>query len=116
MSIVFATRTGLAIHHGTVEVLHLIGAHDTFIATQFQWHALAPRPARRRHRAGARRADALVLGEAAGGAMPAGGVGALPSLTLTPADWGILLLLRSPPPDRAIDGPHHVLRALARMP
>src|SRR5207302_9015757 len=36
MSIVFATRTGLAIHHGTVEVLHLIGARDTYIAGQFQ--------------------------------------------------------------------------------
>ena len=40
MSIVFATRTGLAVNHGTVEVLHLIGARDTFIAAQFQWPAL----------------------------------------------------------------------------
>ena len=117
MSIVFATRTGLAIHHGTVEVLHLIGAHDTFIATQFQWHAL---------RLGLRGGviglvpavlTLLVLGEAAGGAMPAGGVGALPSLTLAPADWGILLLLPVAAALTALSTARiTVLRALARMP
>src|SRR5205085_9004373 len=35
-SIVFATRTGLAIHRATVELLHVIGARDTFLAAQFQ--------------------------------------------------------------------------------
>ena len=40
LSIIFATRTSLAIHHGVVEVLHLIGARDGYIASQFQWQAL----------------------------------------------------------------------------
>jgi cell division transport system permease protein len=117
MSIVFATRTGLAIHHGTVEVLHLIGARDTFIARQFQWHAL---------RLGLRGGviglvpavlTLLALNEAAGGALPVGGVGALPSLTLTPADWGVLLLLPVAAAITALSTARiTVLRALARMP
>lgn len=39
--IVFATRADLAAHHDIVEVLHLIGAHDFYIARQFQGQALA---------------------------------------------------------------------------
>jgi cell division transport system permease protein len=34
-TVVFATRTGLAIHHQVIEVLHLIGAQDDYIARQF---------------------------------------------------------------------------------
>ncbi|MBI1777405.1 MAG: cell division protein [Proteobacteria bacterium] len=37
-AVVFATRTGLAIHHDVVEVLHLIGARDRYIANQFAHH------------------------------------------------------------------------------
>ncbi len=37
-AVVFATRTGLAIHHDVVEVLHLIGARDRYIAGQFAHH------------------------------------------------------------------------------
>ena len=40
LAVVFATRTGLAVHHAVVEVLHLIGARDGYIARQFEWHAL----------------------------------------------------------------------------
>jgi cell division transport system permease protein len=36
--VVFAVRAGLAIHRDTIEVLHLIGAHDDYIARQFQNH------------------------------------------------------------------------------
>jgi len=36
--VVFAVRSGLAIHRETIEVLHLIGAHDDYIARQFQNH------------------------------------------------------------------------------
>ena len=36
--VIFATRAGMAIHHDTIEILHLIGAKDSFIATQFQRH------------------------------------------------------------------------------
>ncbi|MDX1710780.1 MAG: hypothetical protein R3316_06545 [Rhodovibrionaceae bacterium] len=39
-SVVFVTRTGLAIHHRVIEVLHLIGAQDSYVARQFQNHSL----------------------------------------------------------------------------
>ena len=39
-TIFFVTRTGLAIHHDVIEVLHLIGAQDSYIARQFGEHAL----------------------------------------------------------------------------
>lgn len=38
--VVFATRAGLDAHREVIEVLHLIGARDRYIARQFQWHAL----------------------------------------------------------------------------
>ncbi len=38
--IVFTTRAGLAVHHDVIEVLHLIGAWDSYIARQFQTDAL----------------------------------------------------------------------------
>jgi cell division transport system permease protein len=39
-TIVFTTRTSLAIHREVVEVLHLIGARDSYIARQFELQAL----------------------------------------------------------------------------
>ena len=39
-TIVFTTRTSLAIHREVVEVLHLIGARDGYIARQFELQAL----------------------------------------------------------------------------
>lgn len=39
-TVYFVTRTGLAIHHEVIEVLHLIGAQDSYIARQFAEHAL----------------------------------------------------------------------------
>lgn len=39
-TVVFATRTGLAIHHDVIEVLHLIGARDGYVARQFEMNAL----------------------------------------------------------------------------
>ncbi|RAU22816.1 cell division protein [Paramagnetospirillum kuznetsovii] len=40
-TVVYGTRTGMAVHHGIVEVLHLIGAHDDYIARQFADRAFA---------------------------------------------------------------------------
>jgi len=34
--VIFATRAGLTARHDTVELLHLIGAHDSFIAREFE--------------------------------------------------------------------------------
>jgi len=39
-TVVFTTRTGLAIHHEAIEVLHLIGAQDSYVAGQFASRAL----------------------------------------------------------------------------
>lgn len=39
-SAIFATKTSLLIHHQVVEILSLIGASDSYIAKQFQVHAL----------------------------------------------------------------------------
>lgn len=38
--VVFATRAGLAVHNEVIEVLHLIGARDEYVAGQFQHNAL----------------------------------------------------------------------------
>jgi len=40
LAIVFVTRTGLSVHQKAIELLHLMGAHDGYIARQFQRHAL----------------------------------------------------------------------------
>lgn len=40
LTVVLTARTGLAIHRPMVEILHLLGAPDRYIAQQFQTHAL----------------------------------------------------------------------------
>lgn len=40
LTVIFVTRTGLATHKGVIEVVHLIGAPDRYIARQFQAQAL----------------------------------------------------------------------------
>lgn len=40
LTVVFATRAGLAVQRSTIELLHLLGATDAYIARQFQRHAL----------------------------------------------------------------------------
>lgn len=40
ITVVFATRTGLRIHRRVIDLLHLIGAHDRYIARQFERQAL----------------------------------------------------------------------------
>lgn len=39
--VIFATRSGLAAHQDVIEVMHLIGAEDSYIARQFQGLALS---------------------------------------------------------------------------
>ncbi|MCK5779195.1 MAG: FtsX-like permease family protein [Rhodospirillales bacterium] len=39
-TVVFTTRTGLAVHKEAIEVLHLIGAQDSYIAGQFAGRAM----------------------------------------------------------------------------
>jgi cell division transport system permease protein len=120
LSIVFATRTSLAIHHGVVEVLHLIGARDGYIASQFQWQAL--RLALRGGGVGLSlaRLTLLALRQAAnagaGEALTAA-VNALPGLALEPLQWLVLLLLAPVAGLTALATARlTVLRALAMMP
>jgi cell division transport system permease protein len=40
ITVVFVARAGLASHRRVIEIMHLIGAHDGYIARQFQRHAL----------------------------------------------------------------------------
>ena len=40
VSVIFAANTSLAIHHRVIELLHLLGAADSYIARQFQVYAL----------------------------------------------------------------------------
>lgn len=39
VTVIFMTRTGLAVHRDTIGVLHQVGARDSFVAAQFQRHA-----------------------------------------------------------------------------
>ena len=40
-TVIFITRTGLSLHHEVVELLHVIGAQDEYVARQFESQALA---------------------------------------------------------------------------
>ncbi|QCO17726.1 hypothetical protein D3869_21275 (plasmid) [Azospirillum brasilense] len=40
MAVVFAVRSGLAIHRHVVELLHLMGATDRYVARQFESHVI----------------------------------------------------------------------------
>ncbi len=41
LTVVFVARAGLAAHRRVIEILHLVGAHDGYIAGQFQRHAMS---------------------------------------------------------------------------
>lgn len=40
LTVVYVTLSGLALHHDIIDLLHLMGAEDRFIARQFQGHAV----------------------------------------------------------------------------
>jgi cell division transport system permease protein len=40
LAVIFTTRTGLSVHRDVIELLHLMGARDGYIAGQFQHQAL----------------------------------------------------------------------------
>jgi cell division transport system permease protein len=118
LAVIFATRTGLAVHHGIVEVLHLIGARDGYIARQFERHAL------RLGIKGGLAGLALAVLTLVGIAAAATQVGALdeamrvlPALSAPAIEWVLLLLL----PIAAglvamLTARITVLRALKRLP
>jgi cell division transport system permease protein len=86
LTVVFVARAGLAAHRRVIEILHLIGAHDGYIASQFQRHAFT------------RGLLGGVLGAVGGALVFAGGQRLLPALAdtgfgLSPLQWVELALL-----------------------
>lgn len=113
VSVIFTTQSGLAVHAAIIELLHQMGARDSYIASQFQIQALL----------------LALRGGIAGGAAAAlvllffGWIGRgidaafLPALTLSPWEWGFLLLVPAGAVTIAmLTARVTVLRALARMP
>jgi cell division transport system permease protein len=87
--VIFATRMGLSVHGQVIELLHLVGAQDSYIARQFQAHAL--RLALRGGVLGLLFAVLTVLLVA--NLLGQEDVVALPDLSLLPIEWSLLPLL-----------------------
>jgi len=85
-TIVFATRTGLAIHHEVIELLHLMGAQDDYVARQFQYNALWLGLKGGAIGVFIAMATLLVLGSIAGRIE----AGLLPPVSMAPAQWAAL--------------------------
>ena len=113
LTVVFAARTGLAVHAHVIELLHLAGARDAYVSRQFGLHAM--------------RLGLLggLLGLALAGltfALVAWSVGeidpsVLPVLSPGPLQWLLLLLLPGLAAGIAmLTARMTVMRALARMP
>ena len=88
-TVVFTTRTGLAVHRELIELLHLIGARDEYIAAEFQGQAL--RLALRGALAGFVLAVLMLIG--IGHLSEDMDKSLLPDLTLSVAQWLALLCL-----------------------
>ncbi len=111
--VAFVTRMGLAAHEQAIELLHLIGAQDSYVARQFQSHALS---------LGLRGgllglACALPTLYLAGFLLRRVESGVLPELSFQPHEWSLLIVL---PVAAAVvtmwTARVTVLRTLARMP
>jgi cell division transport system permease protein len=89
VTVVFVTRSGLAVHGAIIELLHLIGAEDRFIARQFEFHAL------KLGFLGSLPGLALAAASLAFLGAMAARIDAplLPRLTLAPAQWAVLAIL-----------------------
>ncbi|MFD2204429.1 cell division protein FtsX [Kiloniella antarctica] len=89
LMVILVTRMGLAIHKQVVELFHHMGAHDTYIATRFQLHALKLSTVGGLSGlllAGITIASfSTLLGQA--------NSSILPSLTFSVTEWGALLLM-----------------------
>jgi cell division transport system permease protein len=87
-TIVFVTRTGLEIHRRVIEIVHLVGAHDSYIARQFLIHAL--RQGLIGGIAGVALAAATII--LVQRMMAEGATALLPELSLRSWQWSILAL------------------------
>ena len=111
--VIFATRMGLAIHGRVIELLHLVGAQDSYVAREFQRHAL--KLALRGGALGLLLAilTVFLIGRVLGG----GEAAALPDFTLRPVEWALLALLPLVVAAVAmVTARLTVLRTLSRMP
>ena len=88
-TVVFTTRTGLAIHQEAIEVLHLIGAQDSYVAKQFATRALIL--GLRGGIIGLVLAVPTLMGIGVLAARME--VGLLPDFTFTPAHWAAMVCL-----------------------
>ena len=112
-TVIFTTRTGLAVHREAIEVLHLIGAQDTYIARQFASRALAL--GLRGGVAGLALAVPTLLGIGFLSARLEAGL--LPRLTLSVEHWLALAILPLAAALIAmLTARFTVMRTLARMP
>ena len=109
---VFGTRMALAVHRHVIDVMHLIGAQDVYVARQFQAHALGI--GLRGGLTGLLFAATTLL--AVEGLVRSDGTDFLPSLALQPWQWGTLALLPVATALIAmVTARVTVLRTLARM-
>ncbi len=112
-TVIFTTRTGLVIHHEAIEVLHLIGAQDTYVARQFASRALGL--GLRGGLIGLALAVPTLLGIGTLAARMEAGL--LPDLSLAPGHWVVLACLPLVVAGIAmLTARLTVLRTLSRMP
>lgn len=112
-AVIFAASAGFAVHRSEVELLHVLGASDGYVAAQFQRHML--RLAALGGGAGALLALATLaaLDRAAAGMQAA----LLPDLALTLPQWASLLTVPAAAVIlAAVTARATVMRALARLP
>ncbi|WP_119461434.1 FtsX-like permease family protein [Rhodospirillaceae bacterium SYSU D60014] len=89
ITVIFVTRTGLSIHRRVIELVHLIGARDAYIARQFETHALRLGLAGGLLGVALAALTLLALGQIVGGIESP----LLPPLSLRPWQWLVLGLL-----------------------
>jgi cell division transport system permease protein len=111
IAVIFGTRTSLAIHRSIIELVHLIGAQDDYVARQFQAHAL--RVGLLGGITGLLAAVATLLGLGYGLTATSG---VLPQIEIAPWPWaGLLLLPLASALIAMLTARVTVLRTLARM-
>ena len=121
LTVIFVTRTGLATHRGVIEVVHLIGAPDRYIARQFQAQALKLGIVGGIVGLGFGAATVLGIGRVIAYSMGAGASGGNPGLgfdfRLLPWQWVVLGALPLVVAMLAMfTARRTVLRSLAKMP
>ncbi len=117
-TVIFTTRAGLAVHHDVIDLLHLIGAHDGYIAHQFEREALWLGLKGGIVGLGLAGVTLAALAHAADAASQLSDTAKLlPRVDLSPWSWSALLLLPVAAALIAmVTARLTVLRALARLP